>query len=145
MKRLATLLLVISMLVGAGAANADENVDYLYRLHCSGCHGVDGAGSKVGRIPPFPGIVGHFADSPDGRLYLVHVPGVAGAALPDAETAELLNYVLRSWGRQEQAVRARDFTAGEVRGLREMRMDDITALRQKLGIELAKRRISIAY
>ncbi|WP_051334994.1 cytochrome c [Bradyrhizobium sp. Ai1a-2] len=145
MKRLATLLLVTSMLVGVRVASAGENVDYLYRLHCSGCHGVDGAGSKVGRIPPFPGIVGHFADSPEGRLYLVHVPGIAGAALPDAETAELLNYVLHSWGRQEAAERRRDFTAEEVRGLREIRMDDITALRQKLAVELAKRHISIGY
>jgi cytochrome c len=145
MKRLATLLLVISMFVGVGVANAGENVDYLYRLHCSGCHGVDGAGSKVGRIPPFPGIVGHFADSPEGRLYLVHVPGIAGAALPDAETAELLNYVLHNLGREEPAERARDFTAEEVRGLREIRIDDVTALRQELAVELAKRHISVAY
>jgi cytochrome c len=143
MKRLAILWLLNSMLVGA--ANGGENIDYLYRLHCSGCHGVDGTGSKVGRIPPFPGIVGHFADSAEGRLYLVHVPGIAGAALPDAETARLLNYVLQSWGRQEPADRARDFTAQEVRGLREMRIDDIAALRRKLAVELAKRRISIAY
>jgi mono/diheme cytochrome c family protein len=143
MKRLAMLLLMTSMLFGVGAANAGEDVDYLYRLHCSGCHGVDGAGSRVGRIPPFPGIVGHFAGSAEGRLYLVHVPGVSGAALPDAETAELLNYVLQRWGNHESEGRASDFTAKEVRDLRQIRIDDITALRQKLAAELAKRRISI--
>jgi mono/diheme cytochrome c family protein len=143
MKCLAMLLLMTSMLVGVGAADAGENVDYLYRLHCSGCHGVDGAGSKVGRVPPFPGIVGHFAGSAEGRLYLVHVPGVSGAALPDAETAELLNYVLQRWGSHESAGRARDFTAKEVQDLRQIRMDDITALRKELAVELAKRRISI--
>jgi mono/diheme cytochrome c family protein len=143
MNRLAMLLRVTSVLVGVGAAKAGENVDYLYRLHCSGCHGVDGAGSNVGRIPPFPGIVGHFAGSAEGRLYLVHVPGVSGAALPDAETAELLNYVLQRWGSHEAGGRARDFTAEEVQSLRQMRMDDITVLRQKLAAELAKRRISI--
>lgn len=145
MNRLATLLLVTSMIVRIGAANAGESIDYLYRLHCSGCHGVDGAGSKVGRIPPFPGLVGHFAGSAEGRLYLVHVPGIAGAALPDAETAELLNYVLQRWGNHELAGRARDFTAEEVHGLRGTRVDDIAAVRQKLAVELAKRRISIGY
>lgn len=145
MIRLAMLLLATSVFVGIGKACAGESVDNLYRLHCSGCHGLDGEGSKVGRIPPFPGIVGHFADSRKGRLYLVQVPGVANAALPDTETAELLNYILRSWGRRELTVRTRDFMAEEVRGLRDIRVDDITALRRKLAVQLVKRRISIAY
>ena len=145
MTRLATLLLAISLIASVCKAGAGESVDYLYRLHCSGCHGLDGEGSKIGRIPPFAGIVGHLAGTPDGRLYLVHVPGVANAALPDAETAELLNYVLRTWGGRELPPGTEDFKREEVQRLRSVHLDDVAALRQKLAAELAERSISIAY
>ena len=132
-------------LIAFDAARAGESVDYLYRLHCSGCHGIEGLGSKVARIPPFVGIVGHFAGTQDGRLYLVRVPGVANAGLPDAETADLLNYVLRIWGSRDAAAERRDFTAEEVHRLRGLRLDDVTLLRGKLAQELSKNGISIDY
>ena len=144
MKTVTTALLTACVLMAAEAAAAGESVEYLYRLHCSGCHGVDGAGSKVGRIPPFPGIVGHFTSNPQGRLYLVHVPGLANAALPDAETASLLNYVLHTWGGSDTDAK-RGFTSDEVHSLRAVHVDDVAKLRGTLGIALAKRGTSIAY
>jgi len=144
MRVLATMLLATAILGGPGEARAGESVDYLYRLHCSGCHGLDGDGSRLGRIPPFAGIVGHFAGTRRGRLYLVNVPGVANAALPDSETAELLNYVLQTWGARDLDS-AKHFTPEEVHDLRNVRVDDVAALRRALAVELAKRRISIAY
>ncbi|MGJ4995565.1 hypothetical protein ACQR0Z_14160 [Bradyrhizobium sp. HKCCYLS3077] len=90
-----TLALIAATTIGViEQSKAAESTEYLYRLHCSGCHGLDGEGSSVDRIPPFPGIVGHFAGSEQGRLYRANVPGVVNAALPDSETADLLNYVL---------------------------------------------------
>ncbi|MDR3468639.1 MAG: cytochrome c [Xanthobacteraceae bacterium] len=145
MRAIAALLLGASLVGGAGGADAGESVEYLYRLHCSGCHGVEGAGSLVGRIPPFVGIVGHFAGTEEGRLYLVRVPGVANAALSDDDTARLLNYVLHTWGSAELPADARDFTAAEVGKSRETHVDDISRLRAKLGAELAKHGKSIAY
>jgi mono/diheme cytochrome c family protein len=144
MKTTTTVLLATCALVVADAAAAGESVKYLYRLHCSGCHGVDGTGSKVGRIPPFPGTVGHFAASPSGRLYLVHVPGVANAALPDTETADLLNYVLHTWGESSPASRP-EFSASEVHSLRAVHVDDIAALRRKLAVELARAGVQMDY
>lgn len=145
MKMLASALLGVSLLSGVGVATGGESVDYLYRLHCSGCHGMDGTGSKVGRIPPFDGIVGHFAGSANGRLYLVQVPGLANAALSDADTARLLNYVLHTWGAAELSREAADFTAEEVRSLRYIHVDDIAKLRGELGAELMRQGASIAY
>ncbi|WP_315719781.1 MULTISPECIES: hypothetical protein [unclassified Bradyrhizobium] len=143
--RCLTLVLIAATTIGAiERVRAAESTEYLYRLHCSGCHGLDGEGSSVGRIPPFPGIVGHFAGSEQGRLYLANVPGVVNAALPDGETADLLNYVLRVWGTPTRD-RGKPFTAEEVHHLRARPVDDITALRQALAVELAKKRISIAY
>ncbi|WP_051048648.1 cytochrome c [Rhodopseudomonas sp. B29] len=143
MSRVFLMLPIALLLCATGPARAGDNVDYLYRLHCSGCHGLDGLGSKVGRIPPFPGIVGHFADLPEGRLYLVQVPGVANAALPDAETAALLNYVLQTWG--EAGKPAPRFTTDEVHQLRKAKVDDIATLRQALENQLARRNVSVKY
>ena len=125
MKAWCCALFAAFVLSGLDSARAGESVDYLYRLHCSGCHGIEGLGSKVARIPPFVGIIGHFADSLDGRLYLVRVPGVANAGLPDRETANLLNYVLRTWGSRDASAEAHDFTAEEVHRLRAVRLDDV--------------------
>jgi mono/diheme cytochrome c family protein len=144
MRAAAAALLVVA-LAGDGVATAGESVEYVYRLHCSGCHGTEGAGSKVGRIPPFVGIVGHFASTPEGRLYLVRVPGVANAGLSDAETARMLNYVLQTWGRPEMPSDIRAFTAEEVHGFRDVHVDDIVRLRQKLAAELAQRGLSTDY
>ncbi len=145
MKILVLALLVGLTLAGLNAAVAGESVEYVYRLHCSGCHGTEGEGSKVGRIPPFIGIVGHFAGSREGRLYLVRVPGVANAALPDADTANLLNYVLRNWGRSYHSANAQDFTAQEVNRLRSIHLDDVAALRRRLAAELSRQGISTDY
>jgi len=145
MKPPAALLLAVAVLAGGDVVRADERVENVFRLHCSGCHGMEGAGSKVGRIPPFVGIVGRFAATADGRLYLVQVPGVANAALSDADTARLLNYVLRSWGAAELSPNAPDFTPEEVRSLRNVHVDDIAKLRGELGAELARHGTSIAY
>jgi mono/diheme cytochrome c family protein len=145
MKIFARAVLTTLLVAATSSARAGENVAFLFRLHCSGCHGTNGEGSKEGRIPTFPGLVGHFAASSEGRLYLVHVPGMANAALPDAETADLLNYVLHRWVDREQAADAKDFTPEEVRSLREVHVDDVAALRQKLGAALAKRGITSDY
>lgn len=144
MRRAAALLAGLAF-CGAGQAVAGESVEIQYRLHCSGCHGMDGTGSKVGRIPPFAGLVGRFVDSADGRLYLVHVPGVANAGLPDADTARLLNYVMHTWGAADLPPNASDFTAEEVHSLRNVHVDDIARLRNGLGVTLAKQGHSIAY
>jgi mono/diheme cytochrome c family protein len=145
MKAVVPALLAGLTLAGLDAAVAAESVEYVYRLHCSGCHGNEGAGSKIGRIPPFVGIVGHFAAGPEGRLYLVRVPGVANAALPDADTANLLNYVLRNWGGHDLPAHARDFTAAEVHELRGINVDDVAALRRRLAAELLRQGISVNY
>jgi mono/diheme cytochrome c family protein len=145
MKIFARALFTTVVVATTSGASAGENVAFLFRLHCSGCHGANGEGSKQGRIPAFPGLVGHFAASSEGRLYLVHVPGMANAALPDAETADLLNYVLHKWVGREEPADAKDFTSDEVRSLREVHVDDVAALRQKLGAALAKRGITSDY
>ncbi len=128
-----------------GHAQASSSVETSYRLHCSGCHGFDGTGSVVGRIPRFPGVIGQVLKAPDGRVYLVNVPGVVNAGLPDAETAAILNYVIHTWGGPDVPPDAKDFTAAEVSELRKVRIDDITLLRRKLGHWLTHAGVKLGY
>ena len=126
----------------ATPALAETSAHGLYMLHCSGSHGRDGAGSKPGRVPPFAGIVGHFAGEAEGRRYLVLVPGVASSGLSDADTARVLNYVVEEWG---EGVRRRAYTPAEVGAIRRSRVDDIVALRAQIVGALARRGVRVAY
>ncbi len=78
------------------AAAESPPVDEDYVLHCSACHGSDGAG--VGGVVPGLGAVGEIATRPGGRDYLMRVPGAAQAPLDDARLARLLNWVVATYG-----------------------------------------------
>lgn len=135
-------------LIGALAptgSSAAPDAAYLYRLHCSGCHGPDGAGSRVGRIRPFSGVIGNFLRVPEGRAYLVLVPGVANAGLSDTDTARVLNFVLKSWAIADAPPDARDFSPDEVSEIRKIRIDDIVTFRLGLIDKLARRGVLIDY
>lgn len=144
---------VAAMLVALGGLAAlagdclakGESATIAYQLHCVGCHMVDGSGAKSGGIPPLPGIVGHILKHQKGRLYLIHVPGVVNAGLPDDETANLLNYVLEVWGAKEAPANWQRFTGEEVTQLRAKSVDDIAALRAEIAADLAKQGIDISF
>ena len=136
------MLAIAIGVIAASPVLAETSAHGLYMLHCSGCHGRDGAGSATGRVPPVAGVVGPFAREPQGRRYLVLVPGVANSGLSDNETARVLNYVIEAWG--EGAPRA-VYTAAEVNAIRKARVDDIVALRRRIVDDLARRGIRVSY
>ncbi|MFP6655913.1 MAG: c-type cytochrome [Myxococcota bacterium] len=63
-----------------------------YQLHCSGCHGMDGAGVEEA-VPALTDLA-RLVHLPGGRAYLASVPGVAQAPLASPELAALLNWLL---------------------------------------------------
>ena len=65
-------------------------------LHCAGCHRLDGSG--VPGLAPSLHDLAKLAALPEGRAYLVRVPGVAQAPLPDDELAALLNWIVTELG-----------------------------------------------
>ena len=86
-------------------------------LNCQGCHRADATGS-VDTTPALAGMVAKFTRVPGGREYLARVPGVATAPLPDAELAELLNWVLWRFDSADLDARFRPYTAQEIGALR---------------------------
>ena len=103
----------LSVLLGAGYTPETN-----YILHCQGCHGADGVGGVTDKIPPLQDAVGYFLHVPDGRRFLIQVPGVAQAPLDDAEVAALLNYVLDRYSEDELPDGFVPYTAEEVARVR---------------------------
>lgn len=88
-----------------------------WTLNCQGCHRLDGTGSDT-TAPSLAGTVAKFLWVPGGREYLMRVPGVATAPLSDADLAELVNYILWRFDKQDLPEHFRPFTAAEIAPLR---------------------------
>ncbi|CAN7188089.1 cytochrome c [Devosia sp. LjRoot16] len=113
-------------------------------LRCAGCHATDGSGSEPGGIPDFRNYVGAFAQTEDGRRYLMHVPGVVSASLTDKQIADVMNYVMETWGGTSLAADHRPFTGAEVTTLRAEPVGDVVAYRRKVAADLLAQGIATA-
>lgn len=129
-----TLLLMPLVCLWAGAAAA-EAPHVLYLLHCQGCHLADGSGLP-GSVPSLVGVA-RFATRPEGRAYLIGVPGSAQAPLSDAELARVLNWLLAEFGPAEVAARVARFDAAEVARARTP-LADVEAVRAGLLEAIAR-------
>lgn len=137
MKRLFALGLIA---LTASPATAEMSARGNYILRCTGCHGIEGMGTAEGGVPPFPGSVGHIANTEAGRDYMMHVPGVIASSLSDSEIASVMNYVIATFDTTE----APDFTVEEVTRRRALPMTDIVVARRAVVQELETKGISIA-
>ncbi|CAA0117130.1 Cytochrome c-552 [BD1-7 clade bacterium] len=115
-----------------------------YALHCLGCHGAEGRGVPSAGIPDFLNTVGAFSIIEPGRIYLLHVPGVIGAGLSNAELAAVLNMIMREWAGASMPKPYRPFTADEVKRLRQVAVNDVVAYRRQVVRALQSRGITVA-
>lgn len=138
---LAAACLLLGLAVGSAAAFAagkphrPPNVNYA--LYCLGCHTSQGEGSPIGRIPVLKDAVGHFARLPEGRRYVVNVPGVVNSDLGPEDTAALLNWVVEIYAGASRPEPFARFTAEEVGSWRKQAPDDVMALRARARALLA--------
>lgn len=133
------MLLILSGCFPAVAQERSASTNYV--LRCLGCHGMDGAGSTIGGIPPFPGYIDSLFADDQGRTYLMHVPGIVASSLTDREIAEVMNYVMTQWGEQETFTA---FTVDEVARRRAEPVTDVVAFRRTLVERLAQQGLPIA-
>ena len=129
----AVLASLISMPMVGVASERTPYVNYI--LKCSGCHGADGSGSKIGGIPEIPNNIGVLSSNFDGRLYLMHVPGISASGLNDHELATLMNWLTDKWGDGSQV---KPYTATEIATLKQKPLDDIVKFRRTLVDEYQK-------
>jgi hypothetical protein len=126
------------------AASADEQrASVNYKIHCQGCHLADAAG-LADEVPGMKDFVGYFAHSQEGREFLVRVPGVATAALPDDQLAELLNWLLVHFSAAELPAGFVPFTVAEVAALRLDLVQDPATSRKRILREIADKEPSLA-
>jgi len=107
-----------------------------YTLNCMGCHGADGTGAP-GRIPAFPGSIGRFMRLPEGRAYLMHVPGASNSMLSDADLADVLNWLLIRFGSDDLPNDVAWFTAEDLSRGRRPAITAVRAEREAIVSKLA--------
>ena len=140
-----TLLATVLLLAGTGIGHgADRTPATNYVLKCIGCHRQDGSGLPSAGIPDFVGKVGVFAQLPEGRAYLLHVPGVIGSSLSDKEIADLLNYVMDNYAGSSAPIPSAPFSADEVAALRATEVGNVVKYRRVVAAKLAKDGIEVA-
>ena len=132
---LAAFTLLLALACEAGAVPPTGNpararLNYLH--HCVGCHHIDGSGAPERGIPSMRGVMGHFLRVPEGRGYLVQVPGVMNTPLKDADIAELMNWMLGGIAGASRPDGTLPYTAEEVARLRLSRPVDIPGMRHRL-------------
>lgn len=123
----AVLLAAGPALVSAGGNSPRVN----YMLHCMGCHLDDGRGHE-GNVPDMRATVGKFLHTPEGREYVIRVPGVAQSALPDDELAAVVNWMLNAFSASELPADFQPYTDAEVGRLRVDKLTEVTQLREAL-------------
>lgn len=111
------------------AAQAGERPRTNFLLHCSGCHRQDGGGSPENGIPSMKDRVGHFLRLPEGRAFLVQVPGTSQSSLGDGDTAELLNWMVVALSPNAVPSNRAPYTRDEVARLRASPLNDVAAVR----------------
>jgi mono/diheme cytochrome c family protein len=117
----------------AVAATGNDTVRLHYMQYCAGCHLSDGTGSPARGVPSMRGgVLGQFMGSEAGRSYLLRVPGVTNTPLNDAQTAELMNWVLARFGDGSLPGHTPAFTADEAKAGRVQRLSDPQKLRASL-------------
>lgn len=136
---------IIAIMAWAAAAlpAAAGSPQYNYMLVCSGCHGVDGAGSPENRVPSLRGTIGHFLKVPNGREFLIQVPGTSHSHLSDAEVAELANWMLKAFSAAETPPGTPKYTKDEVSALRANPLTDVPAARAAIINQLRSKGISV--
>lgn len=127
----AIVLCVMSAISGAQEAGAGRaRIDYL--LHCSGCHGQDGIGNPEKGIPHFAGQIGHFLRLPEGREFILQVPGLLSAGMPDERAARVVNWMLQQFAGASLPENFAPLTTEEAKLARETRPADIMARRNAI-------------
>ncbi len=110
-------------------AAAQSSLLSTYTLHCSGCHGTQGAGVPEKGIPNLAD-AGGYVGTPAGRAYLAQVPGISQSRLDNETAARMLNYVLQRFSALPPDFKP--YTAAEVSILRTDKASDASTRRKTL-------------
>jgi cytochrome c553 len=115
-------------------AHASPQQDYI--LYCMGCHGAQAEGVP-GKVPPLAHALGRYMRTPEGRNYILRVPGAANSVLSDAQLAAVLNWLAQTFDGDELKSEVPLFTAAEVTSQRHLPLTSVLATRREVVRALA--------
>jgi cytochrome c553 len=118
------------------AQSQRERARFDYVLHCSGCHFLHGEGVAAGGIPRVRDQIGYLLTLPEGRAYLMQVPGLLAAGMPDEGAARVMNWMIDYFAGPSRPEPFVPYTAEEARRYRLERPADIAATRTRLAEQL---------
>jgi mono/diheme cytochrome c family protein len=121
----------------ADAAQAERPMATLYTWHCSGCHGASGHGIPKAGIPDLA-YSGAYLAMPQGRAYLIQVPGISQSKLGDATAAAMLNWVLARFSAANLPANFKPYSTAEIRRLRANVASDAETQREVILAGLRK-------
>ena len=101
-----------------------------YLLHCGGCHLTDGSGMDP-EVPTLRNKLGPLTLSPEGRGYLVRVPGASQVPLSDEELRDVVNWVLTEYNGNTLPESFRPITTEEVQAHRKNPLSDPLEYRKR--------------
>lgn len=113
----------------SAAARANPQQDYI--LYCMGCHGPEAQGVP-GKVPPLAHALGRYMRTPEGRNYILRVPGAANSVLSDAQLAAVLNWLAQTFDGDELSASVPLFTPAEVTGTRHSPLASVLATRREV-------------
>lgn len=121
---------------------ATQTIDYAkaklnYQLHCQGCHTPKGMGGRG--IPRLHHKVGHFLKSPEGRAYLMQVPGTAYSVLDDQDLSEVMNWVVEHYAGPSAPKDWQPYTREETAHYRKTPLSQVLSYRAQLLERIACR------
>ena len=128
---LALVVLGLAALPGSAPANPAQD----YMLYCMGCHGPDARG-VAGKVPALAGSLSRFMRTPQGRDYVLRVPGAANSVLADAQLAGVLNWLAERDAAAGEA-HVSPFTEAEVALVRRNPLANVLATRHEVVTALA--------
>src|SRR5215469_18133760 len=122
------LRLAVALAASAFAAAVPASPAQDYTLYCMGCHGAQAEGVP-GKVPPLAHALGRFMRTPEGRNYILRVPGAANSVLSDAQLAAVLNWLAQTYDGDELTSDVPLFTAAEVTSQRHSPLTSVLATR----------------
>ncbi len=105
----------------APAVVGQSSPKFFFLQFCVGCHQYDGTGLPPD-VPSLRDDLSYLIGSPEGRDFMLRVPGVIGAPGSAEQVAELLNWIVESFYQGDADFTP--FTAAEVLSGRERPMRD---------------------
>ena len=130
------LLAYGSLALTLAAPASAESAAQLYTLNCWGCHSPHAEGIP-GSVPRLAHSMGYFLYTPEGRTYLIQVPGVANSPLNDQQIADVLNWMLDTFSKSELPADFKPYTVDEIRTNRPHPILHVKDTRRELAKTLA--------